>query len=107
MTSRMCTMPTGSSGMAASAPDPVQIVRSDWRQIGIGHTEARQDGAFEIFHGCGGGFGIVVVAEQVEKSVYREMRDVIIEPLAFGLGFARGRLIGDCDVPARCHPVRW
>src|SRR5205085_329396 len=63
------------SGMAASAPGFVQRVRSILlvRQIGVGHAEPREDDAFKLFHCCGGGFGVVIVAKQMKKPMHREM----------------------------------
>ena len=69
--------------MAASAPNPLQIVRSHFlvRQIGIGHAEPCEDHSLELFHACGGGRRMVVVAEQVEKSMHGEMGEMMA-PLA-------------------------
>src|SRR5205085_10522401 len=40
------------SGIAASAPNPMQLVRSDFlvHQIRIGHAEPGEDPALELFH---------------------------------------------------------
>ena len=47
---------------------------------------------------CGVAIVLVVVAQQVQKSMDGEMGEVMVERLAFGGRLARDRLIGDDDV---------
>ena len=49
------------------------------REIGVGHAEPRQNARFELFHRLGLGIGLVIVAQQVQKSMHREMCKMIGE----------------------------
>src|SRR5436305_4594527 len=89
--------------MAASAPRLLQNVRSGvlMRQIGVRHAKAREDDAFELFHGGGGGFAVVIVAKQMKKPMHREMGEMMFERFAFFGRLTRRRLIGNRDVAER------
>ena len=74
------------------------------RKIGIGHAKPRQDNTLEVFHLFGRGVGIVVMAEQMEKSMHREMRKVISEQLRLCRRLSFGSLITIlilCPAPAQ------
>ena len=45
--------------------------------------------------------GLVIVAQQVEKSMHGEMGEMMVERLALGRGLARDGLVGDRDVAER------
>ena len=74
-------------------------------RIGIGNAELRENLPFETFHGFGVVVVLVVVADQMQEPVDRQMAEVMIERLLFVVGlFARG-LIGDGDVAEHARRV--
>ena len=81
-----------------------QSIRSRVR-IGIGNAELRQDLAFESFHGLGVVVVFVVVADQMQEAVDREMAEMMIERLLFVVGFAPRGLIGDRDVAEHARRI--
>ena len=58
-------------------------------RIRIGNAELRQDLPLERFHGFGVGVVFVVVADQMQKAMDRQMAEVMIERLLFVVGFRR------------------
>ena len=68
------------------------------RRVRVGHREAPEDPALQPFHLFGVAVVLVVIAEQMQKSVDGEVGEMMAERLALGDRLARGRLIGDDDV---------
>ena len=58
----------------------------------------------EAFHGFGVVVGFVIVADQMQKAVDRQMAEMMIERLLFVVGLAAHCLVGDGDVAE--HPRR-
>ena len=58
-------------------------------RIGIGNAELRQDLALERFHGLGVVVVFVIVADQVQEAMHRQMAEVMVERLLFVVGFRR------------------
>src|SRR6266436_6922780 len=56
-------------------------------RIGIGNAELRENLLFETFHGFGVVVLFVIVADQMQKAVHREMAEMMPERLAFAIGF--------------------
>ncbi len=50
-------------------------------RIGIGNAELRKNLPFEIFHGLGVVVVLVIVADQMQEAVHRQMAQVMIERL--------------------------
>src|SRR5437868_13662320 len=72
--------------------------------VRIGNTELGQDLLLEGFHRFGVVVLVVIVADQVQETMYRKMAEMMLERLLFVIGFLAHRLIGDRDVAehARC-----
>src|SRR6266567_2856512 len=67
-------------------------------RIWIGDAELRQDLLLEGFHRFGLVVLVVIVSDQVQETVHREMAEVMVERLLFLIGFLAHRLIGDREV---------
>src|SRR5882724_1135780 len=67
-------------------------------RIGIGNAELRQDLLFQGFHGFGLVVFLVIVTDQVQEAVDREMAEMMIERLLFVIGLLARRLIGNRNV---------
>src|SRR3990170_1551156 len=59
-------------------------------RIRIGNAELRQDLPLEGFHNLGLAVFLVVVADQVQEAMDRQMAEVVIERLLFVVGFLAG-----------------
>ena len=53
---------------------------------------------FEPFHGLGLAVRLVIVADEMQKAMHRQMGEMIAERLALSVGLARRGLVGDHDV---------
>src|SRR5262249_2568782 len=67
-------------------------------KVGIGHPELGEDRGFESLHDVGPVVGLVIVAGEMEKSVHRQMRQVMRKRFALGARFTVGGLVRDHDV---------
>ena len=47
------------------------------RNVGVGHADARKNGAFEPLHFLGVVVRFVIVAQQMQKAMHRQVRDVV------------------------------
>src|SRR5262245_43586243 len=76
------------------------------RTVGIGYIKPGKDGGFEPFHRVRLGVRGVIVAGEMQKSMHRQVRQVMRKRLALGARFAFRRLVGDHDVAeqAGCSP---
>src|SRR5215510_404664 len=68
------------------------------RPIGIGYMKPGKDGGFEPFHRVRLVIVGVIVAGEMQKSMHREVRQMMRERLALGARLAFRRLVGDHDV---------
>src|SRR5262245_51865223 len=68
------------------------------RTIGVGYIKPGKDGGFEPFHRVRLVILGVIVAGEMQKSMHRQVRQMVRERLAFGARFAFRRLVGDHDV---------
>ena len=57
-------------------------------RIRIGNAELREDLGLEALHGFGVGVVFVVVADQMQVTVHRQMAEMMIERLLFVVGLA-------------------
>src|SRR6516165_6213835 len=76
------------------------------RNTGVRNPDPRQDCDLQGFHGRRLLVAVVVVADQVEKSMNRKMGDMIPQRLVLGLGFPSRRLIGDHYVAEATMTIR-
>ena len=91
--------PAGSAGRpGASDSGMVLFSCGGARRVRVGHREAPENPALQAFHLFGVAVVLVVIAEQMQKSVDGEVGKMVAERLALGGRFAGGRLIGDDDV---------
>src|SRR5258708_11799013 len=74
-------------------------------RIGVGNAELRQNLLFETFHGFGVVVFLVIVADQMQEAVHRQMAEVMIERLLFVVGLFARRLIGDGDIAEHARHV--
>src|SRR5215471_1985213 len=70
--------------------------------IGVGNPELRENVRLQNFHRFGVVVRLVIVANQMQKAVHREMAQVVSERLVRLAGFPAYGLIGDRDVAE--HP---
>src|SRR5215467_6766568 len=68
------------------------------RNVGVRDPQPRQDRDLQSLHGGGLSVGLVIVAAQMQKAMYRQMDQMMSKRLVLGCSFARQRLIGDDDV---------
>src|SRR5690242_576031 len=73
-----------SSGIGSG---PLEIAR----EIGVGHVHGQHDTAFQAFHFIGLGVGLVIVADEMQKAMHREVGEVMQEIAVFVRAFARQR----------------
>src|SRR5579863_9772379 len=66
-------------------------------RIGIGNAKLRQDFPLQCFHRRGFIVLIVIVTDQVQKAMNREMAEMMIERLFLFVGFLARRFVGDGD----------
>ena len=65
-----------------------QVRGRDAAELGIGQVHAHHDLAFEPFHLVGLGVGLVIVADEVEKTMHREMGKMMQKNPVFIVAFA-------------------
>src|SRR5450631_1669966 len=74
-------------------------------RIWIGNAELRQNLLLERFHGRGVGVFFVIVADQVQETMHRQMAEMMIERLLFVIGLPTRRLEGNRDVAEHARRV--
>ena len=74
--------------------------------VGIGDAKTTQYVALGPFHRFRVGIAFMIVADEVKKSMHRQMGEVMRERLALGLGLARDGLVGQHDVAEMRRVVR-
>ena len=97
----------GLSWVGRSRPSQSIRSRSAWEFLGphtIGNAEFRQDLLLEGFHGFGVVVGFVIVTHQMQKTVDRQMAEMMIERFLLVIGLPAHRFIGNGDVAE--HPRR-
>src|ERR1700761_1573723 len=88
----------GSESGISVHPPPVRLWVQLPVRVGIGNAELRENFGLEALHGFGVGVVFVIVAEQMQIAVHREMAEMMVERLLFVVGFATRGLVGDGDV---------
>src|ERR1051325_10023180 len=78
-------------------PDPYLA-----REIGVGHVHGPHDTAYQAFHFLGLGIGLMIVADEMQKAMHREVSEMMQEIAIRVRAFARQSLIGDDDVADKC-----
>jgi len=68
------------------------------REVWVGQVQARHDPAFEPFHLFGLNIGLMIVSDEMKKTMHREMGKVMEEDAVFIVALAFKRFIGDDDV---------
>src|SRR4029077_19461538 len=74
-------------------------------RIGIGNAELRQDLLLERFHRFGVVVVFVIVTDQVQETVDRQMAEMMIERLLFVFSFLAGGFISDGDVAEHARRI--
>src|SRR5579863_3816212 len=74
-------------------------------RIGIGNTELRQDFPLQRFHRLGFILRFVIVADQMQKAVNREMAEMMMERLFLFVGFLARRLVGDGNIAEHARRI--
>src|ERR1700716_1673071 len=74
-------------------------------RIGIGNAELRQDLGFQGFHGLGVVVLFVIVTDQMQETMHRQMAEMMIERLLFVIGLPARRLIGNRDVAEHARRI--
>src|SRR5262249_3529529 len=81
-------------------------MRSAQLCVRIGNAKPRQNLDLEAFHSLRLACLLMIVAEQMQKSVDRKMDEMILERLLFLLCLAFGRRVADDDI-AEQNPLAW
>src|ERR1700726_3272270 len=71
----------------------------------IGNAELRQDLRFQGFHGLGVIVLFVIVTDQMQETMDRQMAEMMIERFLFVIGLPARRFIGDRDVAERARRI--
>src|SRR4051794_13029275 len=74
-------------------------------RIRIGNAELRQDLLLESFHGFGVVVFFVIVADQMQEAMDRQMAEMMIERLLFVVGFLPRRFICDGNVAEHARRI--
>src|SRR5258708_21358843 len=74
-------------------------------RIRIGNAELRQDLLLERFHCVSVIVFFVIVADQVQETVDRQMAEMMFERLLFVVGFLARRFIGDGDIAEHARRI--
>src|ERR1700738_2043451 len=74
-------------------------------RIRIGNAELRQDLRFQGFHGFGVVVLFVIVADQMQETMDRQMAEMMIERFLFVIGFLARGFIGDRDVAEHARRI--
>src|ERR1700694_748678 len=93
----------GSESAISVHPLPIRIGISI--RIRIGNAELRQDLLLQRFHRLGVTVLFVIVADQVQETMDRQMAEMVIERLLFVIGFLSRRFIGDGDVAEHARRI--
>src|SRR5712671_601424 len=83
---------------SAISVHPLPLPAGISNRIRIGNAELRQDLLLERFHRFGVVVFFVIVADQVQETMDRQMAEMMIERLLFVISFLAHGLIGDGDV---------
>src|ERR1700743_1139392 len=67
-------------------------------RVRIGNAELGEDLGLQALHVVGVGVVFVVVADQMQETMHRQMAEMMIERLLLVVGLAAGGLIGNRDV---------
>lgn len=81
------------------------ITRTGSLSIGVGHAQGLEDFALALLHGVRIVLRLVVVADEMQEPMHRQMGQVMEEPLALGGRLPLQRLAGDHDVAERNRPA--
>src|SRR5205085_9851617 len=73
--------------------------------VRVGNVELRQNLPLQSFHGFGVLVFFVVVADQMQETMDRQMAEMMIEALLLVIGFAARGFIGNGDVPEHAGRV--
>src|SRR5450432_821614 len=74
-------------------------------RIRIGNAELRQNLRLLTFHGFGVVVLFVIVADQMQEPMNREMAEMMVERLLFVVGFLARRLVGDGDIAEHARRI--
>src|SRR6202171_2741933 len=74
-------------------------------RIRIGNAELRQNLLLESFHYLGVVVFFVIVADQMQETMHRQMAEMMIERLLFVIGLLSRRFIGDGDVAEHARRI--
>src|SRR5437588_9289964 len=75
--------------------------------VSIGNAELRKDYAFETFHRLGVVVVLVIVSDQMQETVDRQMAEVMVERLLFFVGLLARGLIGNGDIAEHARRIGW
>src|SRR5712671_1400463 len=90
---------------SAISVHPLPLAAGISIRIRIGNAELRQDLLLERFHRFGVVVLFVIVADQVQEAMDREMAEVMIEWLLFVISFLARGFIGDGDVAEHARRI--
>ena len=65
----------------------------------------RQDLRLQGLHGFGVAIVFMIVADQMQETVHRQMAEMVVERLLFVIRLAAGGLVGDGDVAEHARRV--
>ena len=75
------------------------------RGIRVGQVQALHDLAFEPFHFFGLNIGLMIVPDEMQKTMHRKVREMMQEDAVLIVAFTFKRLVGDNDVAEQgCVP---
>src|SRR6202790_796832 len=74
-------------------------------RIRIGNAELGQDLALQRFHGLGVVVFFVIVTDQMQESMDRQMAEMMIERLLLVIGLLAGGFVGDRDIAEHARRV--
>src|ERR1700730_17144714 len=87
----------GSESVISVHPFPIRIR--------IGNAELRQNLPLEGFHGFGVVVFFVIVPDQMQEAMHREVAEMMIERLLLVIGFLSRRFVGDGDVAKHARRI--
>ena len=101
---RVARIVVGRVGVRHVSP-PAPGPHGDPIRIRIGNAELREDLLLEAFHRFGFVVVFVIVADQMQETVHREMAEMMVERLLFLVGLPARRLIGDRDIAEHARRI--